>query len=140
MLLIGLINQTTMKDLTMHTNEVTQYYENGMPYKPLYDGFVEGFRQNTGFKPTNKKNEQPMILIISITELIYTEILDKYKKLNLQKYIISPDYTEIWLIFDHYYIRVTGITTEFKESLIKGDVQCIVACKGQPIIIPFELK
>ena len=66
----------------------SQFYENGMPYKPLYEAAIDGFKQNTGFVPfsyldknnkflPNYENDTPLILVVSITELIYKEIIEK---------------------------------------------------------------
>lgn len=123
-----------------------QYYENGLPYMPLYDGIVEGFKKDTGFSvnPNTIIDKslwvKPYVVVVSIPENSYAEILAKFGKLSLKNYVIAPDHSEFWLVFNGFYIRAAGITGDIKKALPKGNVQCIVASKSNPIVMPFQLK
>jgi hypothetical protein len=116
-----------------------QYYENGLIYKPLYESTVDGFQKGvqSGSVVKVPDDYSDMFLIVNITETQYSDIISKYKKLNLINYVIKPDNSEIWLIFDHFYVKVSNITGKFQQALALKKLQCIFSCKNSPLLMPF---
>lgn len=123
-----------------------QFYENGMPYLPIYDSIVEGFQQNTNFVENPNKYidkeiwTKPYVLVVSIKEKDYEEIVKKFGSLKVYKYVISPDFSEIWIVSKDYYIRAKNISGDIQKALPKGNVQCVIASKSQPVCMPFILQ
>lgn len=122
-----------------------QFYENGLPYLPLYESTVEGFQQNTNFVANPNlfmdKHiwQKPYVIVVNLKDTDYGEIIEKYGPIKITKYVIAPDASEFWIVTDHYYIRAAGISGKIKEGLPEGKVQCVLASKSQPICLPFIL-
>lgn len=128
-----------------------EYYENGLPVKPLYKAYLSGFKNDTGFIPfTNEaltedyikkqatEKKANYILVVEITEEQRLEISLKYGKMEILSYIVSPDYNEFWLIFKDYYIVAKDLTKIFKKSFKDGTLSCVLACGSNPLLLPFS--
>lgn len=130
-----------------------KYYENGLPEKPLYMAELSGFKNDTAFIPfsneelTNeyiisqiKKNKGNLIVVVDITPDQHKHLLETYGKIELLSYIVSPDFTEFWLIFKDYYIVSKGLTKSFQKEMKNGRLSCVLSCGPTPILLPFSFQ
>lgn len=128
-----------------------EYYDNGLPVRPLYKAELSGFKNDTGFIPfsnqeltndyiqkqINSKKPQ-YILAVDLSPQQRMEISLQYGKMELLSYIVSPDYSEFWLIFKDYYIVAKGLTKVFKKAMKEGTLSCVLSCGSEPLLLPFS--